>query len=125
MRIFADHCVHTDIVENLRQIGLTIERAYEVGLEKSSDEEIFNYILKTFQVLLTFDKDFGNIIRFNIENSAGVIIVYTEKMSSEIMIERIVSFFQRIKEKDLKDTLFLIEPERIRIWPKRLIISKD
>ena len=118
MRIFADHCVHTDVVKALCQIGIKVERACEIGLEKSSDEEIFNYILKTSQILLTFDKDFGNIIRFNIRNSAGIVVVCTERMSREIIIERIVSFFQSIKAKDLKGTLFLIKPEGIRIWPK-------
>jgi predicted nuclease of predicted toxin-antitoxin system len=70
MKIFADHCVHTDVVEMLRSLGFQVQKASEVNLEKSSDEEIFNYAVKTKQVLLTFDKDFGNIIRFNIRKSA-------------------------------------------------------
>lgn len=118
MRIFADHCVHTEVIESLRQRGFKIERAIEVNLEKSSDEEIFNYILETSQILLTFDKDFGNIIRFDIKNSAGVVIVYTEGILRDIVIKRVIKFFQRIKEKELKSTLFIIEPEKIRIWHK-------
>jgi predicted nuclease of predicted toxin-antitoxin system len=119
MRIFADHCVHTDIVEALRKIGLKVERAIEVNLEKSSDEEIFNYILKTSQVLLTFDKDFGNIPRFDTQKSAGVVIIYTERISKENIIKMIITFFSKIKRRDLKGNLFIIEPERIRIWPKK------
>ena len=116
MRIFADHCVHTDIVEALRKIGVEVERAIEKGLEKSPDEEIFNYILKTSQIFLTFDKDFGNIIRFDIKNSKGVVIVYTEKMMNPQIIKTVINFFQKIKEKDLKGKLFIVEPKETRVW---------
>jgi len=43
MRVFADHCVHTDVVAALLKIGIEVERAIEKGLERSPDEEIFNF----------------------------------------------------------------------------------
>ena len=116
MRVFTDHCVHTDVVEALLKIGVEVERAIEKGLERSPDEEIFNYILKSSQVFLTFDKDFGNIIRFDIKSSKGVVIIYTEKMMKTQIIKTIINFFQKIKEKDLKGKLFVIEPRGIRVW---------
>ena len=116
MKILADQCVNTDVVDALRKIGLAVEKAIEKRLEMATDEEIFNHILKTGQILLTFDKDFGNIIRFNIRRSQGVVIVYVEGMSRAEIILRTTEFFQKTKEKELKGGLFLIEPKRIRIW---------
>jgi len=119
MRIFADHCVHTDLVESLRENRFEVERAIEVGLDRASDEEIFNHAFKKSQILLTFDKDFGNIIQFDIKNSAGIVLVYTEGMSKEFIIERVVNFFQGIKPKSFQGTLFIVEADRIRIWPHK------
>lgn len=119
MKIFADNCVHTKVVNTLRQAGFKVERAIEKRFECSSDEEIFNYVLETSQVLLTFDHDFGNITRFNIRKSQGVIIFYIENLWRETIVQRILDFFSKFKEKNLKGKLFIIDIDgKIRIWPK-------
>ena len=121
MRIFTDHCVYTDIVESLRHAGFTVERAIQANLHQSSDEDIFNYALKTSQVLLTFDQDFTNIFRFDIRKSAGVVVFHIKKgISKETIIERVVNFFSGVKSKDLVGTLFIVDfAGRIRSWPGR------
>lgn len=116
MRIFADNCIHTDIIRALISAGFEVERAIDKGLADASDREIFKHIIKSSQILLTFDKDFGNIIRFNIEDSKGVVIIYVENMNRKEIIYRVVNFFQNITERKLKGSLFIIEPQRIRIW---------
>ena len=118
MTIFADHCVNTDVVNALRENGFEIERASEKDLDKATDEEIFSYVLKRKQVLLTFDKDFGNIVRFNIRQSKGIVIVYVERMDKKQIMDKTVAFFKKIKEKFLKGTLFIVEHDDIRIWPR-------
>lgn len=118
MKIFADHCVHTDVIDALRKLGVELQTAKEVGLAFSSDEKIFNFVLKSSQILLTFDKHFGNILRFDIRKLAGVVIVYIDEMPKQMIPERIVEFFKSIKESELRGKLFIIEPTRIRIWPK-------
>ena len=117
MIIFADHCVHTDVVEALIQNGIQVERVIERGLAKATDEEIFNYILKNSRILLTFDKDFGNIVRFDIKSSKGVVIAYIEAMSKKEIIDKVTDFFRRFDKEKLKNRLFIIEPKRIRTWP--------
>ena|SRR3989338_2984289 len=118
MRIFADQCVNTDIIEALRNLRLQVITASEAGLDRAGDAEIFAYCLKNSRILLTFDKDFGNIIRFNIRKSHGTVIVYIEGMSREEILHRTISFFQHTTANKLKSRLFIIEPEDIRIWPK-------
>lgn len=119
MEIFADSCVHSEVVETLRQAGFKVERAIERKLEQSSDEEVFNYVLKTSKVLLTFDHDFGNILRFNIRRSPGVVIFYIENLSRKTITQRVLDFFSQFKEKNLKGKLCIIDVSgQIRIWPK-------
>src|SRR3989344_5222291 len=124
MRIFADHCVHRDVVEAMRDAGHRVERALDAGHHKSSDEEIFNYARKTTQVLLTFDKDFGNIVRFEINKSHGVVIVYIENMAKKDVSEHAVRFFNQTNMKRLRGSLWLIKPNVITRWPKGLRTAK-
>lgn len=121
MEIFADNCVHTNVIEALRKTGFTVKRAVNLGLAKSPDEEIFDFVLKNSLVLLTFDLDFGNILRFKITSSAGVVIFHIVKgLSKETIIKRVLDFFSSIKERDLRGKLFVIDPSgRIRTWPKQ------
>jgi len=121
MEILAESCVHTDVVDRLRESGFSVKRAQEVGLANSPDEEIFDFAFKNSLVLLTFDLDFGNILRFKITESAGVVVFHIiEGLSKETIIKRVVSFFSLIKERELKGRLFIIDPGgRIRCWPKK------
>src|SRR3989338_6164643 len=118
IKIFVDQCVNTEVVEALRNSACQVKTAREEKLDRASDNEIFGYCLKNSLVLLTFDKDFGNIIRFNIRKSQGLVVVYVEGMSREKILKRTINFFQHVTAKKLKSRLFIIESESIRIWPK-------
>ena len=117
-RIFADHCVSTDAVILLRQLGYQVERARETGLHAASDDDIFTHAQKTKQILLTFDKDFGNIVHFDIRRSWGVVIVYLENLSKETILSRLETFLAGKRLRSLAGKLFIIERRGIRIWPK-------
>ena len=116
MHIFTDQCINTDVVEELRRFGFKVELASEKGLSKASDQEIFHYVLKHKRVLLTFDKDFGNIIRFNIKACEGTVIVYVEGLTKSEIAKRAAAFFKKATAKILRGGLFIIEPDRVRIW---------
>ena len=118
MLIFADHCVHTDAVVALRENGHDVVRAADVGLAHAPDAELFQYAQQSRRVLFTFDKDFGNITRFGIEEAAGVVVVYIERMSRDAMLHRIIKFFRTTRAHILKGKLHILEADGTRIWPK-------
>lgn len=119
MKIFADHCVNKDSVVLLRELGHKVERAIEAKLAEAFDEQIFAHAQKRKQVLLTFDKDFGNIINFDILRSKGVVVVYIHKMSKESLLETLKAFFAKKQAHALAGKLFIIEADGVRIWPKK------
>ena len=118
MTIFADECVNKDITDALENKGVKIIRVSDVNFRSAPDEEIFRYALANNYVLLTFDKDFGNILRFNIGNSSGIVIVYIEDMHKEEIINNTLYLFSKFNQSQLKGKLFIVEKTRIRIWPK-------
>lgn len=113
-KIFADHCVHTDLVEALRASGIKVVRALEVSLAKAPDQEIFEYAKVRDFVLLSFDKEFGDFSRFDPSGTAGIVIVYIEKMNKTQIIKGTVEFFKKATPESLKGELSIIEPSRVR-----------
>ena len=65
-----------------------------------------------------FDKDFGNILRFDIPQSSGVIIIYIEDMNKDEIVKHILGVFKNFSESQFKGKLFIVEKSQMRIWPK-------
>lgn len=118
MRVFADHCVSTDAVVGLRLLGIPVQRAYEVGLERAEDEVLFAHAQQTGQVLLSFDQDFGNIVRFDVTHSLGIVIVEVERFSKNHLLRRLQEFFRDTPERTVRGRLHVLKPGRTRVWPK-------
>ncbi len=85
-----------------------------MSLATAPDEEIFDYSQRNRLTLLTFDRDFGDIRHFAIDESYGVVIVEIERMSKSLVIEKTLEFFKETTAKELKGGLFIIEPARVR-----------
>ncbi|MEW6557611.1 MAG: DUF5615 family PIN-like protein [Elusimicrobiota bacterium] len=114
IKIFADTCVHTDVVVALRTGGFNVIRAQEIGLTTACDEKIFRYIKSNRLILLTFDRDFGDFSVFDPTDTCGIVIVYIERMSRMQIIKETVKFFHKTELNSLRNTLVIIEPDRIR-----------
>src|SRR3989338_10069778 len=102
MTIFLDHCVHKDLITSLKEAGYQVITAAEAKLDHATDTDIFDYCITRDCILLTFDKDFGNILRFNIRTSPGVVITYIEHMTKEEIINRTFQFFQKFNPDRIK-----------------------
>lgn len=114
LNIFADQCVHRDLVEALREKGFKVTPAWEVKLSKATDDEIFIYAQKHKLALLTYDRDFGDRTQFEIGKSFGIVIVEIEKMSGEMIVKRTIIFFKKYNAENLRGKIFIVEPSRVR-----------
>ena len=119
MRVFADHCIPADVIRALRETGIDVERALDAGLDRASDEKLFEHARKTAQVLLTLDHDFGNIARFRIDRSAGVVLLAVEGMSKATIVNRVRDFLTGTRTTRLRGRMFLIDHAGVHLWPKR------
>lgn len=115
LNIFVDHCVHRDVAEAVRTLPEAhVVLAAEVSLAQAPDEEIFQYAGKHDLTLFTSDKDFGDFSRFDPKETAGIIVLYVERMSREQMIKTSKEFFERNTPESLRGKLRIIEPARVR-----------
>jgi len=114
-KILADECIHTDLVNALRNAGLDVLTVNEAGLLGVPDKVVFQAGVEKKRIILTFDRGFGDIFRFNIGNSNGVVIVLIKQMSKEEILDISTTFFVSQKDRVLAGKLIIIGKSKIRI----------
>ena len=115
MKILSDECVYKITIKFLKELNYDIITVKEIGLAGSSDDELIEYANSNNMVLLTNDKDFGNILRFYYENYSGIIRL---KISSKTVLEvhnKLKDFLDKWKDKELKGKLIIIDKNKYRI----------
>ena len=75
LKFLADENVAPRVVEALKKEGFDVTSIFERKLTKSSDEIILKLARKEKRVILTHDKDFGNLIRQPYLTHGGVILL--------------------------------------------------
>ncbi|PIU33304.1 hypothetical protein COT04_00720 [Candidatus Shapirobacteria bacterium CG07_land_8_20_14_0_80_39_12] len=115
-RFFSDECVNTDIVLGLRKAGVDVLTVREAGLTGTDDDAIFSFAAENKRILLSFDRGFGDIFRFNIRGSSGVIVVLVGQMRKSEIIKIILTFLGIVKTgAGLRGKLAILGKTRIRL----------
>ncbi|MBU6391129.1 MAG: DUF5615 family PIN-like protein [Planctomycetota bacterium] len=104
MKILADENIHIEIISGLRNKGIEVLFAPEVGLAGCADQEILAYSEKHDLILLSGDKDFGGLIEFGTLWGRGKVILLRYRL---INIDRIANNIAEVINNDKE--LFNIE----------------
>jgi predicted nuclease of predicted toxin-antitoxin system len=117
MNLLADESVDRQIVERLREDGHDV--LYIAEVEPSiSDNVVFDRANEKFALLVTGDKDFGEIVfRDNRLSSGGVVLLRLVGLYAEKKAE-IVSDAFREHEADFANHFSVVAPGKIRTRPK-------
>lgn len=116
MNLLADEGVERQIVERLRLDGHDV--LYVAEMEPGiSDEAVLERANEKLALLITADKDFGDLVfRDNRFTSGGVILVRLAGLPAERKAE-IVSDTFRENDAELANRFSVITPGKIRIRP--------
>ncbi|MCY7345316.1 MAG: DUF5615 family PIN-like protein [Pyrinomonadaceae bacterium] len=117
MNLLADESVDRQIVERLRQDGHDV--LYVAEVEPSiSDNIVFDRANEKSALLVTGDKDFGEIVfRDNRLSSGGVVLLRLVGLSAEKKVE-IVSEALQTHGAEFANRFSVVAPGRIRIREK-------
>ena len=117
MNLLADENIDRQIVERLRQDGHDV--LYIAEIEPSiSDSTVFDQANEKAALLLTGDKDFGEMVfKENRLISDGVVLIRLAGLSPDKKAE-IVSEAIRLHETDFPHHFSVIAPGKIRIREK-------
>ena len=120
MRILADENIAPLIVDRLRQEGYQIEHIAEIA-KGSADVDVLGIANEQGAILLTDDKDFGDLVIYQQRPSLGVILLRLKGVPIVQRAEVVVSFIQENEEKLVGAfTVITFNKNRIiRLLPKR------
>lgn len=115
MRFLADQDVYKITIDALQEWGHDVVSIKEIGLARARDEELLDAARKADRILITRDKDFGNLLFLREEKKTGVIFLRgSPKLFKEVHRE-----FKRLllehSEDELKNSFCVIEIGRHRI----------
>jgi len=116
VKFLADECVDRQIVDRLRQEGYEV--LYVVEMEPGiSDDEVLSLTNLKKSILLTADKDFGELIFRQDKIAKGVILVRLAGLSPEVKAE-VVANAIREHAGELLHAFTVITPVIVRIRGK-------
>ena len=113
MKLLADECIERSIVNHLKENGFDIFTVAELA-PGASDDKVIELANKKKAILITADKDFGELIYRQRKLTCGIILVRLHGLTSKRKIEIIANTLNKHKDK-LLGSFTVIEPTQIRI----------
>lgn len=113
MRLVADESVEAQIVDQLRRDGHDVFSVQEQA-PSLEDEWVLSTAKAEQRILLTGDKDFGELVYRLNRASAGVILIRLAGLSNRLKVSTVGEAI-RAHESELAGSFAVIEPGRIRI----------
>ena len=117
MRFLADENVSHYVVERLRTAGFDV-RAIGLTNPGASDSDILATARREGRILITEDRDFGELVVRQRLEVQGVVLQELDRLSNEAEADRAAAVVSTNADK-LSGNLLVIEPGRVRIRPLR------
>jgi len=113
VRFLADESCDFSVVRALRAAGHDVLAVAEV-LSGSDDAVVMDLAFREYRVLLTEDKDFGQLVYAYSQQSSGVILIRYPASARKGLPEAVVTLVSRIAA-DLVGSFVVMSPGRVRI----------
>jgi predicted nuclease of predicted toxin-antitoxin system len=110
--------------ENIGRRGLDLIRASghdvmtvrDQGLRGVADEQLFEVCIAEGRALITLDRDFGQVLRFPPERSAGIIVLEIgPRATLQGILGRLRDLLEVVETRAVAGALWIVEPGRVRI----------
>lgn len=115
LKFLTDENVAPRVVEALRKEGFNVLSIYEEKLSGISDEKILKLAQKEKRIILTHDKDFGNLVHKPYQTHGGVILLRLRNQSPQNVINHLIPFLKKVKPSKIKNRLVVFQERKIRI----------
>jgi predicted nuclease of predicted toxin-antitoxin system len=117
MRFLADENVSRFVVERLRAAGFDVAAIGSIS-PGASDDKVLAAARREGLILITEDRDFGQLVVRQRLEIQGVVLLELDRLSNVAESDRVATAIAANAGK-LSGNLFVIEPGRVRIRPLR------
>jgi predicted nuclease of predicted toxin-antitoxin system len=115
VQFLANENISLDTVEAIRRIGHDVAWI-RTDAPGSNDRDILKRAVNEQRILLTFDKDFGNLAyQFGLPAACGIVLFRLRASSSQALATLVVSALQ--SRTDWAGQVSVVEAGRIRMRP--------
>jgi predicted nuclease of predicted toxin-antitoxin system len=116
MRLKLDENLSWRLAERLRRAGHEVATVPDEGLGGTDDDALFARCRREGRCLVTLDLDFGNVLRFPPEKTAGLAVLRPAGRPSLAALERLIGqLVETLSREPVAGRLWIIEPGRVRI----------
>ena len=113
MKFLLDENISQSVTRSLREAGFSVIHVLDVNLDQNPDEKILAYAKKRNLIIITHDKDFGNLIRLYTQRHSGVILLRFRNQKPENVAMHLLQFLN--KYKNIKSKLIVLREDGARI----------
>jgi len=115
-KVLVDEDLPRSTATLLESLGIDALDVRDVGLQGVSDAEVFEYAQKEGRIIITRDVEFGNILKYPIQNYCGIIVIrLPNTYIRDQILEIIRNFFLEVDKNKLMNNLVILELEKYRI----------
>ena len=116
MKFKLDENLGLSVAQVLRDAGHDVSTVYDQRLHGATDEAIYDICRHEQRCLVTLDLDFGNVLRFPPEPTAGIIVL---RPPGKALVSTLAALARQLvaglKQENINGRLWIIEFGRIRI----------
>lgn len=113
MRFLADESCDFAVVRALRAVGHDVAAIAEISA-RATDEVVMELAIREGRVLLTEDKDFGQLVHANRAATGGVILLRFPARARGDLPAAVVKLVEQ-REQELLGRFVVLQPGRVRI----------
>ncbi|MEW6353532.1 MAG: DUF5615 family PIN-like protein [Pseudomonadota bacterium] len=116
MKFTLDENLGRGIARILREAGHDTSTGYDQKLSGKDDQTIYDVCQREQRCLVTLDLDFGNVLRFPPEPTAGIVVLRPDNKATISTITALArQLVVGLKQENLSGRLWIIETGRIRV----------
>ena len=113
MNFVADESCAMPVIKAMREAGHDVIAIAEVA-QGAADDQVLERALKGKRILITEDRDFGELVYARGRLSAGVMLVRFHSRARQAKGATVVEAISRLGSR-LEDSFTVVEPGRVRI----------
>lgn len=115
MKFKLDENLGRSIQKVLEEGGHDARTVWEENLQGAPDPDIFAAAKREKRILITMDHDFGNVLAYRHEETAGVAVINPPGRPTLPLLRLLaVTLLEALRKGDIRGRLWIVEPRRIR-----------